>query len=44
MLEEKIYVILRSEGITIPDEGRIDVLEVFMERNGYKDRGGWWVR
>ena len=44
MLEEKIYVILRSEGITIPEVARIDVLEVFMERNGYKDRGGWWVR
>ena len=44
MLEEKIYVILKSEGITIPEVARIDVLEVFMERNGYKDRGGWWVR
>ena len=44
MLEEKIYDILRSESITIPEERLIDVLDVFMERNGYKDRGGWWVR
>ena len=42
--EERIYVILRNEGITVPESrGRI-ALERFMKRNGYKDGAGWWIK
>lgn len=41
--EEKIFVILRGEGVQIPDTGRIAVLSPFMERNGYFDGDGWWI-
>ena len=42
-LEHEIFAILRREGVEIPKTGRIGVLVPFMERNGYCDRGGWWV-
>ena len=42
-LEHEIFAILRREGVEIPKTGRIRVLVPFMERNGYCDRGGWWV-
>lgn len=42
-LKEEIFVILRSEGIAIPERGQISVLKPFMERNGYYDRSGWWL-
>lgn len=42
--EEKIFAILRSEGIAIPQTGRIHVLKPFMKRNGYVDGNGWWVK
>ena len=42
--EEQILAILRSEGIDIPNRGRITVLAPFMERYGYKDGNGWWIK
>ena len=41
--EERIFMILRSEGIIIPETGYIVVLEPFMKRNGYINGAGWWV-
>lgn len=41
--EEQIFDILRTEGVEIPDTGRIVVLIPFMERNGYLDGNGWWI-
>ena len=41
--EERIFAILRDEGIKIPETGRIKVLEPFMKRNGYIDGNGWWI-
>ena len=42
--EERIFVILRSEGIEIPKTGRIKILEPFMKTNGYRDGNGWWIK
>lgn len=42
--EEQILSILRSEEIEIPNRGRITVLAPFMERYGYKDGNGWWIK
>lgn len=42
--EAEVFGILKSEGVTIPDTGRIKVLIPFMERNGYADRSGWWIK
>lgn len=42
-LKEKIFSILREEGVAIPKRGQICVLKPFMERNGYFDGGGWWI-
>ena len=42
--EEKILEILRSEGVIIPETGRIRVLKPFMARNGYIDGTGWWIK
>ena len=42
--EERIFMVLRSEGITIPKTGRIKILEPFMKRNGYRDGNGWWIK
>ena len=42
--EERIFVILRNEGVEIPETGRIKVLEPFMKRNGYSDGNGWWIK
>ena len=39
--EERIFMILRNEGVEIPETGRIKVLEPFMKRNGYRDGNGW---
>ena len=41
--EEKIFTILRIEGVEIPETGRIKVLETFMRRNGYRNGSGWWI-
>jgi hypothetical protein len=42
--QEKIFNILRSEGVVIPKSGQISVLTPFMERNGYYNSGGWWIK
>ena len=42
--EERIFAILRGEGVKIPESGRIKVLEPFMKRNGYIDGNGWWIK
>ena len=43
-LEEIIYSYLRNEGIEIPDKGRIAVLAPFMDKHGYRDGNGWWIK
>ena len=42
--EEQILSILRSDGIDVPNRGRIAVLAPVMERYGYKDGNGWWIK
>lgn len=42
--ENKIFEILKNEGITIPSTGRIDVLKPFMAKFGYADGNGWWIK
>ena len=42
--EERIFMILRNEGVEISETGRIKVLEPFMKRNGYRDGNGWWIK
>ena len=42
--EERIFMILRNEGVEIPETGRIKVLEPFMKRNGYREGNGWWIK
>ena len=44
ILMEKMIAILKSEGVSISEDDRWKAVSIFMERNGYKDRGGWWVR
>ena len=44
ILKEKIFGVLRDEGVSIPDKGQIAVLSTFMEKNGYRDGRGWWVK
>lgn len=41
-LRERIFSILRSENVVIPNKGWISVLEPFMERNGFRNASGWW--
>jgi len=42
--EERIFMILLSEGIRIPETGRIKVLGPFMKRNGYRNANGWCIK
>ena len=42
-LEADIIAILQSEGVSIPETGIRYVLQLFMERNGFLDGGGWWI-
>ncbi len=42
-LRSKIFEILKSEGVEIPETGQITVLEPFMRRTGFKDGQGWWI-
>ena len=44
LLMEKMIAILKSEGVFVSEEDRWNAVSAFMERNGYKDRSGWWVR
>ena len=43
ILTEKMVAILKAEGVSFSEDDRWEAVYVFMERNGYKDRGGWWV-
>lgn len=43
-LRQKIFAILRAEGVKIPSRKQIVVLEPFMKRNGFKDGNGWWIK
>ena len=43
-LRVKIFKILEEEGIEIPEDGQITVLAPFMEKYGYRDGRGWWVK
>lgn len=43
-LKAEIFVILKSEGVNIPETKQIDVLEPFMTRNGFYDGNGWWIK
>ena len=40
--QERIFDILRREGIEIPATGQIVVLTPFMKKYGYDDHRGWW--
>ncbi len=43
-LQNMILNILRLEGVTIPKQGIFYTLIPFMERNGYKNENGWWIK
>ena len=43
-LKEEIFEILKREGVEIPETGQITVLSPFMDRNGFYDGDGWWIR
>ncbi len=43
-VRNKIFDILREEGVIIPDKGFHKVLVPFMERNGYRDGNGRWIK
>lgn len=43
-LRSRIFDILRTEGVEIPEKGQIVVLEPFMKRNGFMDGRGWWIK
>lgn len=43
-LRNRIFGILRAEGVEIPATRQIVVLEPFMKRNGYFNGRGWWIR
>ncbi|MBQ8171813.1 MAG: hypothetical protein IJZ95_07500 [Oscillospiraceae bacterium] len=42
-LRTRIFAILISEGVTIPQKGQNQVIIPFMKRNGFLDMGGWWI-
>ena len=46
VLRDRIFSILISEGILTerPKQGWYSAIIPFMERNGYHDGCGWWVR
>ncbi len=43
-LLDKIFDILRAEGVEIPAKGYIVALEPFMKRNGFRNGNGWWIK
>lgn len=43
-LRNRIFAVLQTEGIEIPDTKQIAVLELFMKRNGFKNGQGWWIK
>ncbi len=44
LYEGLILNLLKNEGLEIPEKGYISVLRIFMDRNGYKDGSGWWIK
>jgi len=44
VLKEKIFVVLCSEGVQIPEKGQLVVLSPFMKRNGFRNGNGWWIK
>lgn len=42
--QNRIFEVLRGEGIEIPQTGQIAVLIPFMRKFGYEEQGGWWVK
>lgn len=43
-IQKEIFKILRKEKVMIPRVGFSMVLIPFMERNGYRDGQGWWIK
>ena len=43
-LLEIIFGYIRDEGIIIPEKGYNTVLAPFMEKHGYNDGNGWWMK
>lgn len=42
-VRNRIFEVLRREGVLIPEEGWHYTITPFMERNGYRDGCGWWI-
>ena len=42
--EKRIYEILIKEGACKPGDHGIKVQEIFMNRNGYVNASGWWIK
>ena len=42
--EQRILAILKSEGVSVPKTGYIEVIKPFMARNGYGYGDGWWIK
>ena len=42
--ETRIYEVLISEGSCKPGDHGIKVQEIFMNRNGYVNASGWWIK
>ena len=43
-LRNRIFDILRAEGVEIPATRQIVVMKPFMKRNGYIDGRSWWIK
>ena len=39
----EVFDTLRSQNVSIPDQGWNTVVAPFMEHNGYEDCGGWFI-
>ncbi len=44
IIQERIFKVLREQGIKIPKKRQITVLEPFMKQYGYIDSNGWWIK
>ena len=44
LIRNRIFEILKSEGVEVTNRGYIEILKLFMARNGYRDGRGWWVQ
>ncbi|MBQ1234015.1 MAG: hypothetical protein IIX77_00140 [Oscillospiraceae bacterium] len=41
---DKIFEILKMEGIIIPEAGYVKTIEPYMARYGYINGNGWWIK